>query len=105
MVKRRTRQGQRELNRAEVKAIERRAAVPVAAEPGVTLASADTLTDAPVTPEQRGVLPPRPSRLAVAGHTLSREQEMAYIRGDLRRLTVLTGLMLAILAILAVVIR
>ncbi|MCC6630299.1 MAG: hypothetical protein IT340_23195 [Chloroflexi bacterium] len=101
MAKRRTRGAPRELTRAELKALERRSmaiAPPVDAEPEADVAPVPA-------PARRGVLPPRGSRLAVAGPTLSRAQEMAYIRADLRRLVILGALMVVILIALAVVLR
>jgi len=102
MTKRRTRVAQRELTRAELIAIERRSSTqaPTATEMPVPEAYPDEpMATASV---KRGVLP---TRVAAAGGTLSRVQEMAYIRADLRRLAILSGLMLAILAILAIVLR
>jgi hypothetical protein len=108
MAKKRARGAGRELTRADLKALERRsqssAAYPVSS--AVAEAEADeAAAPAPASAStRRGVLPPRPSRVT-ATQTLSRAQEMAYIQGDLRRLTILAGLMLALLAILAIFLR
>jgi hypothetical protein len=109
MAKKRARGAGRELSRAEIKAFERRSQ-PSAAYPASS-AVAEAEADDPSAPEasaaapRRGVLPPRPSRVATGGQTLTREQEMTFVRGDLRRLTILAGLMLAILAVLAIFLR
>jgi hypothetical protein len=109
MAKKRARGASRELTRADLKALERRsqssAAYPVSS--AVAEAEADEAA-APMPSSastRRGVLPPRPSRATANGQTLSRAQEMAYIQGDLRRLTILAGLMLALLAALAIFLR
>ena len=109
MAKKRARGAGRELTRAELKALERRsqssASYPVSS--AVAEAEVDeTAAPAPTSAStRRGVLPPRPSRVAASGQTLSRAQEMAYIQGDLRRMTILAGLMLALLVILAIFLR
>jgi hypothetical protein len=100
MAKRRARGAPRELTRAEAKAIERRTAS--AAAPVV-----EAMPEEPASqplPGRRGVLPPRGGRVYSTA-TLSRAQEMAYVRSDLRRLTILAALMVAILLVLAVVLR
>jgi hypothetical protein len=101
MAKRRTRSTPRELTRAELKALERRS---VTIAPPVDVEPDDAVAPTP-PPARRGVLPARGARLAVAAPTLSRAQEMAYIRADLRRLAVLAALMIVILVVLAVVLR
>jgi hypothetical protein len=110
MAKKRARGAGREMTRAELKAFERRsqsgAAYPVSsavAEAAVDEAPAPAASSGAST--RRGVLPPRPSRVAAGVQTLSRAQEMAFIQGDLRRLTILAGLMLALLVVLAIFLR
>lgn len=108
MAKKRTRAGARELTRAELKALERRAAsVTLPARAAVAGAeTAEAAVAPPAAPSaRRGVLPPRTSRVAAGLPALSRDQEIAFIRSDLRRLTILAGLMLAILAVLAIFLR
>jgi hypothetical protein len=90
-------------SRAELKALERRA--PAATSTAVRGPTAETAAAAPVSAPRdaaaaRGVLPPRVSRVGAGVPTLSREQELAYVRGDLRRMTILALAMVAIMVAL-----
>jgi hypothetical protein len=100
MAKKRVRGPVREPSRAEIKAFERRALVTTPTRTEVDRPIDDVyVPEEPARPRQ-GVLPPRPSRVALPGPALSREQEMAYIRADLRRMTVLgVGLTVLIIAL------
>jgi hypothetical protein len=105
MAKKKARAGARELTRAELKALERRAAS-VALPARAAVAEAEAPVEAsPAPAARRGVLPPRASRVAIGLPALSRGQEIAFIRSDLQRLTILAGLMLAILVVLAIFLR
>ena len=109
MAKKRARGPAAEPSRAALKAHERRAAQTVPgrastaspAQRGLPAAD-EPAADAP--PVRRGVLPPRVSRAAANVSTLTREQELRYITGDLRRMTVLALLMLAIIIVLAFIV-
>jgi hypothetical protein len=110
MAKKRARGPAAEPSRAAIKAHERRAAQTVpgrastapAAERNVPVAADEPAAEAP--PVRRGVLPPRVSRAAANVPTLTREQELRYITGDLRRMTVLALLMVAIIIALAFIV-
>lgn len=102
MAKRKGRGPAREVTRAEIKAIERRAAsaAPVATRPASS--PPPSVVTPPPAGARRGVLPPRLSRVATGVPALSREEELAFIRSDLRRLTVFGVAMLAIIVVLSV---
>jgi hypothetical protein len=103
MAKRKGRGAGREVTRAEIKAIERRAAsvAPVATRPASSSPAPSVAP--PATGARRGVLPPRLSRVATGVPALSREEELAFIRDDLRRLTILSVAMLLIIIVLSLV--
>lgn len=110
MAKKRARGPAAEPSRAAIKAHERRAAqsvpgrAPTAppAQRSLPMAADEPVAEAP--PVRRGVLPPRVSRAAANVPTLTREQELRYITGDLRRMTVLALLMVAIIIALAFIV-
>lgn len=105
MAKKRARGADREPTRADLKALERRAATTVAgAATSRVPATAGPAAGGAASP-QRGVLPPRASRVVVAATPLSREQEIAFIGSDLRRLTILAALMVVIIVVLAIFLR
>jgi hypothetical protein len=105
MAKKRSRGPVRELSRAELKALERRAA-------GTGLPSRVAVVEPPVAAPappaepapRRGVLPPRASRVAAGLPALSRQQELAFIRDDLRRMVVLALIMLALIIALTFIV-
>ena len=107
MAKRRPRGQAREVSRAEMKAYERRAASVGITEPPAresVTGERHPLDDAPrATAAPRGVLPPRVSRTPTRAPGLTREQELAYIRVDLRRLVILTAGITVALFLLALV--
>jgi hypothetical protein len=59
--------------------------------------------DTPVAPRQ-GVLPPRVPRYLQAQPTMTRDEEVRFITSDLRRLTVLSLVMVALIVVLAFVV-
>ena len=106
MAKRRPRGQAREMSRAELKAHERRAASVGFTEPPARVRvteERDPLDDLPEATAPRGVLPPRVTRTAPRATGLTREQELAYIRVDLRRLVILTAGVTLALFLLALV--
>ena len=107
MAKRRPRGQAREVSRAELKAHERRSASVVITEPPARVSVTDErypLDDMPeATAAPRGVLPPRVPRTAPRAPGLTREQELSYIRVDLRRLVILTAGITLALFLLALV--
>lgn len=110
MAKKRSRGAAAEPSRAALKALERRTAQSVAS----TLPAAPRPQSAPpvttVEPSpgpaaaRRGVLPPRGPRFAVSAPALTREEELRYVVGDLRRLTVLAVIMVAFIVALAFIV-
>ena len=104
MAKKRSRGADREPTRADLKALERRTAATVAGAATGRVTAADVPAGGAVSPH-RGVLPPRASRVVVAATPLSREQEIAFIGSDLRRLAILAALMVVIIVVLAIFLR
>lgn len=109
MAKKKVRGSEREPSRATLKAIERRS---VGVEAGARLAAEATrvvapelaVTRQPTAPVRRGVLPSRGGRAPVGPATLSQEQELRYIRGDLARMVWLAVAMLALIVVLTFVV-
>jgi hypothetical protein len=97
--------GTRKLNRSEQQALRIRAAASAAAR---AAAAADDTPLEGARPVRAGEGPFRPSKASRAravhyGITLSREQEMGYVRADLRRLLWISGaLLVAMFVLLAV---
>jgi hypothetical protein len=103
MAKKRARGVGRELSRAEQKALERRAAVSAPIVPRAAVAEPPLDASPTVTSgARRGVLPPRTAGI-VRGPTITREQELAYIRGDLRRMVILSAAMLAVIIVISII--
>jgi hypothetical protein len=104
MAKKRARGVGRELSRAEQKALERRAAVSAPVVPRAAVAEPPLDASPTVTSgARRGVLPPRTAGIVRGGPTITREQELAYIRGDLRRMVILSAAMLAVIIVISII--
>jgi hypothetical protein len=107
MAKKRGRGSAAAPSRATLKAYERRAAQTMAparpAAPAEQPATAPNESAAPAAARQ-GVLPPRVSRYTQTRPTMTRDEEIHFIATDLKRLTVLSVLMTALIVVLAFVV-
>ena len=96
--------GQRKLNRSEQQAMRIRAAASAAAR----AAAADDMPVEGARPIRSGDVPERQTksmrtRASTFGVVLSREQEMAFVRADLRRLLIIAGSILVVMFVLLAV--